>query len=284
MWFSFFPNPNYSTLSWLSGGGLQVSQFTMETAKFGMKRQSPVWDFFEYECERDRSKCRVVETGDKICRVLLKGKNPTNLKVHLKSAHKKANCEYLDKLVSQTSCPEQKPLKRPGGTGKEATIMDSFHRRPSCWLVNTQEHHKRDDTLINMFIETGLSTRLCDSVAFKKFCISLEPKFNSPGAARLNNLMGAKMEQAKLKLKEIIKHARKLTLCVDGWSKRGLTASFFRCVSMFSLSARSPGSPRPSYPTPNRAPSHQGAHCSVHWHNIRCVGYGRRQGAGHCDR
>ena len=34
------------------------------------------------------------------------------------------------------------------------------------------------------------------------------------------------MEKAKHKLKEIIKDARKVTLCVDGWSKRGLTSSF----------------------------------------------------------
>ncbi|KAG1940293.1 hypothetical protein F2P79_016769 [Pimephales promelas] len=34
------------------------------------------------------------------------------------------------------------------------------------------------------------------------------------------------MDTVKQKLKEIIKNARKLTLCVDGWSKRGLTSPF----------------------------------------------------------
>ena len=47
--------------------------------------------------------------------------------------------------------------------------------------------------VVNMFIETWMSTRLCDSIAFKKFSTSLEPKFKTPGAARLNNLTGAKM-------------------------------------------------------------------------------------------
>lgn len=208
----------------------------MAAAKVGRKRQSPIWDFFEYDEKRDKSKCLVVET-DEICGLLLKGKNPTNLKVHLRSSHKAANIEYLNKLASVSSPPpptEREATSRPGSTGKETTIMDCFHRRPnSCWLVNTQEHRKREDALVNMFIETGMSTRLCDSTAFKGFCTLLEPKFKSPGAARVNNLFGAKMEKAKHKLKETLTDVRKLTLCVDGWSKRGLTASFIGVSACF---------------------------------------------------
>jgi len=198
----------------------------MAAAKVGRKRHSPIWDFFEYDCVNNKSKCLVVEAGDTMCGILLKGKNPTNLKVHLKSSHKKANQEYLDKLASLPPSLEREATARPG-SGKErettAFIMDCFHRRPnSCWSVNTQEHHKREDALVNMFIETGMSSRLCDSIAFKKFRASLEPKFKTPGAARV-----------KQKLKDTIKEAEKLSLCVDGWSKRGLTASFMGVSACF---------------------------------------------------
>lgn len=109
----------------------------------------------------------------------------------------------------------------------QKTLQQCFNRRPdSCWAVNTQEHHKREEALVHMFIETGMSTRLCELIALKKFSTSLEPKFKTPGAARVNSLIGAKMDKAKQKLKEIVRETRKLTLCVDGWSKRGLTASF----------------------------------------------------------
>ncbi len=68
--------------------------------------------------------------------------------------------------------------------------MNCFHQRPnSCWLVNTQEHHKWEDALVNMFIVTGMMTRLCDSIAFKGFCTLPEPKFKSPGAAIVNNVI-----------------------------------------------------------------------------------------------
>ena len=70
----------------------------MATAKVGRKRHSPIWDYFEYDAVSDKSKCLVVETDNTTCGALIKGKNPTNLKVHLKSSHKKANQLYLDKL------------------------------------------------------------------------------------------------------------------------------------------------------------------------------------------
>ncbi|MEQ2305626.1 hypothetical protein AMECASPLE_039679 [Ameca splendens] len=66
-------------------------------AKLGRKRQSPVWDYFEFDCILDTSKYLVVEQ-DQICGQFLKGKNPTNLKVHLKSSNKRANLAYLEKV------------------------------------------------------------------------------------------------------------------------------------------------------------------------------------------
>ena len=44
----------------------------------------------------DKSKCLAVE-GGKISGQFIKGKNPTNFKVHLRSAHKGANLSYLNK-------------------------------------------------------------------------------------------------------------------------------------------------------------------------------------------
>ncbi|KAL2085084.1 hypothetical protein ACEWY4_018404 [Coilia grayii] len=207
-------------------------------AKVGRKRQSPIWDFFEYNSETDRSKCIVLEAGHNICGTVLKGKNPTNLKVHLRSSHRDANSEYLAKVAACSSTPgatQSEITSRRPTSIHETTIIDCFQGQTdrSWWSVNTQEHHKRENALVHMFIQTGMSTRLCDSIAFRKFSAALEPKFRSPGAARVNNLIGAKMEKAKHKLKEIINDARKLTLCVDGWSKRGLTASFMGVSACF---------------------------------------------------
>ena len=70
----------------------------MAVAKVGRKRHSPIWDYFEYDSVSDKSKCLVVENNNTACGAVIKGKNPTNLKVHLRSAHKKANLAYLEKV------------------------------------------------------------------------------------------------------------------------------------------------------------------------------------------
>ena len=53
----------------------------------GCKRNSPIWDHFEYLQDIKKSKC-MVETKKGVCGELLQGKNSSNLKTHLKSFHK----------------------------------------------------------------------------------------------------------------------------------------------------------------------------------------------------
>ena len=49
----------------------------MAAAKVGRKRLSPVWEFFDSDCVNEKNKCLVVEAGDTMCGILLKGKkNP----------------------------------------------------------------------------------------------------------------------------------------------------------------------------------------------------------------
>ncbi|XP_074539426.1 uncharacterized protein LOC141800652 isoform X1 [Halichoeres trimaculatus] len=189
---------------------------TSMAVKAGRKRNSPIWDYFEYDSVCNRSKCLAVK-GSKVCGALLKGKNPTNLKVHLRSSHKEVNRAYLAKVreSGQPVPSEQEASSWPGSmmetTTGQTTLMQSL-----------QEHDKWEEAMVNMFIETGMSTYLSESIAFK-----------TPGAARINCLIEAKMDTAKQKLKESLREARKLTLCVDGWSKRGLTAAFMGVSACF---------------------------------------------------
>lgn len=89
---------------------------------------------------------------------------------------------------------------------------------------------------INNYIYFQCSNPHCGRPIFGSTILSenlLDPNFKLPGAARVNNLIGAKMEQAKEKLKEILRDVRKVTICVDGWTKRGLTASFMGLSACF---------------------------------------------------
>jgi hypothetical protein len=54
----------------------------------GRKRESPVWKYFKYIPEVNKSKCIIIDKKTlKECGNLTAGKNPTNLKSHLATAH-----------------------------------------------------------------------------------------------------------------------------------------------------------------------------------------------------
>lgn len=46
------------------------------------------------------------------------------------------------------------------------------------------------------------------------------------GSARINKLMREQFQQLSVKLKGVLSHARKVTICLDGWSKKNLSSSF----------------------------------------------------------
>ena len=103
----------------------------------------------------DKGKCLAVE-GGKICGKCIKGKNPTNVKVHLRSTHREANLAYLNKVKENAKPPVPETEANPGtghgcmGTGPgsmmettagQRTLQEGFQQRPdSCWLVNTHKH------------------------------------------------------------------------------------------------------------------------------------------------
>ena len=56
----------------------------------GRKRHSPTWEYLDSDPAVDQSKSLVMKSDGNICRIQLKGKNPTNVRVHLQSSHREA--------------------------------------------------------------------------------------------------------------------------------------------------------------------------------------------------
>jgi hypothetical protein len=49
----------------------------------------------------------------------------------------------------------------------------------------------------------------------------------------MNKLLSERFQSSSLKLKELLRHARKITICLDGWSQKGLSASFLGISACF---------------------------------------------------
>lgn len=170
-----------------------------------------------------------------ICGVELKGKNSTNLKTHLNSCHKEVFGEVAkrDTNRKQAQIGKRKSVQSTSvSSGSQQTLASCF-KRAEVWGIGSVEYSKREDALVSLFVETGLPTRLCEQPAFKKFCGVLDPKFKVPGSGRVTSQLAQRMDSATTLVKQMLQTTRKVTLCIDGWSKKGLTASYMGISACF---------------------------------------------------
>ena len=55
---------------------------------YGRKRESRVWQHFEFMPQSGKSMCKILDSHGVKCGTLINWKNPTNLKVHMSSHHR----------------------------------------------------------------------------------------------------------------------------------------------------------------------------------------------------
>ena len=84
-----------------------------------------------------------------------------------------------------------------------------------------------------MITATCNPVTLVDNAAFRKFVNTLEPKFAMPASAKLNSLINGEVTFLTRKLRDLISEGRRFTICLDGWTEKGLIASFFLNICLF---------------------------------------------------
>lgn len=84
-----------------------------------------------------------------------------------------------------------------------------------------------------MFISTGYPIALLDNGAFQNMLQKLDPKFIAPGSATLNKHMNEVYTSRCAKLKQLLSDAQRVTICIDGWTKKGLAVSFIGISACF---------------------------------------------------
>ncbi|XP_065681394.1 zinc finger BED domain-containing protein 4-like [Hydra vulgaris] len=77
-----------------------------------------------------------------------------------------------------------------------------------------------------MIIATCNPVTLVDNASFRKLVNTLDYKFSLPASAKITSLLNEKFTVLTRKLRDFISEGRRFTICLDGWTKKGLTASF----------------------------------------------------------
>ncbi|TKS88171.1 hypothetical protein D9C73_023399 [Collichthys lucidus] len=118
-----------------------------------------------------------------------------------------------------------KPRSGPGSGFKTRIQANEAHSKCVC------EYSQETDRLTD--VNGGPVSASQHGVAFPGSGGIPTAAIIAPMTPRSQNFNRGGWGTQKKGLKEILKDARKLTLCVDGWSKKGLTASFLGVSACF---------------------------------------------------
>ena len=128
---------------------------SMSQLMAGRKRESCVWEYFEYSADVDKSRCLVVDnkTG-KQCGIQLAGKNTSNGINHLARHHKKEHAafELAEKKKAAAKCGLKRTYEFSSPASKVQTLRNCFQRKSITWPTDSSEHRLRVKGVLDMVI------------------------------------------------------------------------------------------------------------------------------------
>ncbi len=213
----------------------------------GRKKEHPIWDYFKYDNVRNVSFCQVktkikkvadgVECYEKpLCGEPITGVNSTNLQSHL-STHKSSE-EYKEFLVKVEKWKQDKDIKEKKTVmATKSDKIENFFNKKSLpanqYHSNSAEYQRLNCAVVKYFARSSDPTKKASDPAFRELMHEFQPKFVMPGTKGI---------EASLKKREITAHAylrtqlaatRRVTICLDIWSKKFLSASFLGILACY---------------------------------------------------
>lgn len=214
------------------------------TASLGHPRRSPVWDYFVFDKGTEKSigqvevplaadelrvGAEVTVTGAKVCGHAIAGKYPTNLKQHLKKAHSVEFKDVVRKEV-ENAAKGKKPLKRKSIAHGQMTLGESFQRK----YEKGSERYQFITRRLAFFVgSTNVANRIVEDAAFQSLLETLDAKYSIPGRAAIGKEIDKLLLDMKLKVEASLAEARKISLCADIWSKKGMSSSYLGMTAHF---------------------------------------------------
>ena len=138
----------------------------------GRKRDSPVWEYFEYDVASDKSVCKVTESGKPSCNIKMAGKNSSNLIAHLRRVHPDAYKRYCENEQSKKNEKIGVKRRKVEDDLKVQTIKDCFNSRTVTWSTDSapasQAYVERIFSLCGL-LSAGRRNRMLKSMEMRAF-------------------------------------------------------------------------------------------------------------------
>ena len=189
-----------------------------------------IWDYFKFDEKENKSVCMVnVNSEDEtLCGKVLKGKFPTNLKMHLKKCHAK-ECDQLEQeeKKQQEKQKQNKLKKKKSSSLQDSSLIQKSLDQESKKYGDDSAKQKAITHKLAIFIGgSNVAISLVENAEFRELITELNPCYQTPGRFKI----GKEIDQIYFKLRhditESLNFAEKISFCVDVWSKKGMSASF----------------------------------------------------------
>ena len=192
-------------------------------------KRSLVWDYFSYYADSNKSVCQIEVRGS-ACGKHISGKNPTNLKQHMKCSQLPTLNEYLKRDEAQKKCESElqaKSLKPHQSTLKDVFSMHAPYSRDS-------RQYKVITRKLTIFVcSSNVAYRIVENFEFRDLLTTLDPRYPVPGRTALGKQLSCVLIELKAKISAHLESANKISICCDVWSKKGLTSSYLGVTGHF---------------------------------------------------
>ena len=211
------------------------------TATSGRSRKSLVWEFFEYDPVTKKSVCQVLSapsadsSASDICGHSITGKFPTNLRQHLKRAHP----SEFSELCGQQDREKQEKEKQVSAqraaslqVSHQLTLAESL-RSKNAYSKESDRYRKISRKLAILIGSTSLPTSIVENLEFKDFLHTMDSRYIVPGRVAIGKELDKVVIELKAKISSFLLEANKISICVDIWSKRGMSSSYLGITAHF---------------------------------------------------
>ena len=195
----------------------------------GRPKTSPVLNHFTYDQESNKSVCTITIRNEdgKACGARVKGKNPTNLKQHLK-CHKD---EYRKVTEEEAKKVQSKETSIAKSKSKQAEITSMLKVQP---LPKDSMRYKAITRKLALFIGTAnVPYSLVENLEFRDLLLELHPCYLPHGRGPIKQKIASILEVMKNNIQEKLALVSKIHFCCDIWTKKGMTESFWGIVAHF---------------------------------------------------
>lgn len=203
----------------------------------GRPRKSLVWNFFEYERDKDKSVCQVLtkKVGkEEKCGKVLNGAFTSNMKKHLKASHKEEFLRFeKEEDERQKSHTHQKrgSALLSSSHSQQMTIKEAM--KPTVYSKDSKKQLGITNKLAIFIGATSVPLSLVDCPEFCDLLKEMDKQYDIPGRKKLGKDIDDLYINLKHNMSLKLNDAKRISLCSDIWSKQGMTASFLGVTAHF---------------------------------------------------